>query len=185
MQEDPSAECRFSCRSSSTKLALYGHHRRRSPRKTVLLVPHRFPSSLLCYQTSLFPIVVIISCILPRRHCHVFDSNRLRSGMAHKCACSKCIGRWPISAWFRIICAGFFLRIPPHWSVIVASCKFKLGGYYLFQRRTRMPSNDASITFLDESKDFCDKKSGQSSCRRAKQSWLSGVCRRKRFRLDE
>ena len=27
--------------------------------------------------------------------CHVFDSNGLRSGMAHKCACSKCIGRWP------------------------------------------------------------------------------------------
>ena len=33
VQEDPSAECRFSRRSSSTKLALDGHHRCRSPRK--------------------------------------------------------------------------------------------------------------------------------------------------------
>ena len=27
--------------------------------------------------------------------CHVFDWNGPRFGMAHKCACSKCIGRWP------------------------------------------------------------------------------------------
>ena len=52
-QEDPSAECMFSRRSSSTKLALDGHHQCRSPKKTVLLVPHRFPSSLLCHQNSL------------------------------------------------------------------------------------------------------------------------------------
>ena len=28
-------------------------------------------------------------------NCHVFDSNELHSGTAHKSACSKCIGRWP------------------------------------------------------------------------------------------
>ena len=38
------------------------------------------------------------------------------------------------------------------------------------------------ITFADESKDFYVEKSGQSSCRRAKRSWLVEV--RKRFRLD-
>ena len=27
--------------------------------------------------------------------CHVFDWNGPRFGMAHKCACSNCIGRWP------------------------------------------------------------------------------------------
>ena len=41
------------------------------------------------------------------------------------------------------------------------------------------------ITFVDESKDFYVEKSGQSSCWRAKWSWLVGVGRRKRFRLYE
>ena len=34
------------------------------------------------------------------------DSNGLRSGMAHKCACSKCIGRWPKTPqikWIKLI----------------------------------------------------------------------------------
>ena len=41
------------------------------------------------------------------------------------------------------------------------------------------------ITFVNESKDFYAEKSGQSSCRRAKLSFLVGVRRRKRFRLDK
>ena len=36
--------------------------------------------------------------------CHVFDSNGLRFGMAHKCACSKCIGRWPKTPHFLFSC---------------------------------------------------------------------------------
>ena len=40
-------------------------------------------------------------------------------------------------------------------------------------------------TFVDESKDFYVKTSGQSSCRRAERSWLVGVRRRERLRLDE
>ena len=35
------------------------------------------------------------------------------------------------------------------------------------------------ITFVDESKDFYVEKSGQSSCRRAKRSWLVDVRREK------
>ena len=41
------------------------------------------------------------------------------------------------------------------------------------------------ITFVDESKDFYVKKSSQSSCRRAKRSWLLGLRQRKRFQLDQ
>ena len=41
------------------------------------------------------------------------------------------------------------------------------------------------ITFVDESKDFYEEKSGQSSCRRAKRSWIVEVRRGKRFRLNE
>ena len=41
------------------------------------------------------------------------------------------------------------------------------------------------ITFVDESKDFYVEKSGHSSCRRAKRSWLVEVRWRKRFRLGE
>ena len=81
------------------------------------------------------------------------------------------------------------LRTSPYWSVRVASCNFKLGGYCnSFHCRSRTASDmtcKLGITFVDESKDFYVKKSGQSSCRRAKRSWLVEVRRRKRLRLDE
>ena len=58
-----------------------------------------------------------------------------------------------------------------------------------FHCRSRTPSymtNKLSITVLDESREFNgNKRSGQSSCRRAKRSWLSEVYRCKRLRLDE
>ena len=57
-----------------------------------------------------------------------------------------------------------------------------------FHCRSRTPSdmtNKLSITVLDESKDFNEKRSGHSSCRRAKRSWLSDVYRRKRLQLDK
>ena len=56
-----------------------------------------------------------------------------------------------------------------------------------FHCRSRTASDmtcKLGITFADESKDFYVEKSGQSSCRRAKRSWLVEVRRRKRFRLD-
>ena len=80
---------------------LYGHHRCCLPRKTVLLVPHRFPSSsFVSSKLSILPIVVIISRILSRRHCHVFDSNEHVFGMIHRCACPMSIGRWPNTPHF-------------------------------------------------------------------------------------
>ena len=48
-----------------------------------------------------------------------------------------------------------------------------------------LTASDMTCNFVDESKDFYVEKLGQSSCRRAKRSWLVGVRRRKRFRLDE
>ena len=78
------------------------------------------------------------------------------------------------------------LRTPPYWSVIVASCHFKLGSNS-FHCRSRTVSDmtcKLDITFVDESKDFYFEKSGQSSCRKAKRSWLLEVHRRKWFRLD-
>ena len=57
-----------------------------------------------------------------------------------------------------------------------------------FHCRSRTASDvtfKLAATFVDESKDFYVEKSGQSSCRRAKRSWLVGVRRRKRFRLGE
>ena len=57
-----------------------------------------------------------------------------------------------------------------------------------FHCRSRTASDmtcKLGITFVDESKDFYVEKSGQSSWRRAKRSWLVEVRRRKRFRLDE
>ena len=57
-----------------------------------------------------------------------------------------------------------------------------------FHCRSR-PASDMTYkrdtTFVDESKDFYVKISGQSSCRRAERSWLVGVRRRERLRLDE
>ena len=44
---------------------------------------------------SCTPRVLLMSAVLRKVMCHVFDWNGLRFGMAHKCACSKCIGRWP------------------------------------------------------------------------------------------
>ena len=62
--------------------------RRRVGTSYMIIIVYRdiFPLFLTClwYCLSVFVFV-----------CHVFDSNGLRSGMAHKCACSKCIGRWP------------------------------------------------------------------------------------------
>ena len=46
-------------------------------------------------KLSILPIVVIISQILSRRHCHVFDSNEHVFGMMHRCACPMSNGRWP------------------------------------------------------------------------------------------
>ena len=56
-----------------------------------------------------------------------------------------------------------------------------------FHCRSRTASDmtcKLGITFADESKDVYVEKSGQSSCRRAKRSWLLDVRRRERFPLD-
>ena len=85
----------FPGRSSSTKLALYGHYRCHPPRKTVLLAPHKFPSPLLCHHTLYLPkrghnFLNFTSSLLS---CLWFERTRFR--IVHNCACSKCIGRWP------------------------------------------------------------------------------------------
>ena len=56
-----------------------------------------------------------------------------------------------------------------------------------FHCRSRTASDmtcKLGITFVHKSKDFYVQKGGQSSCQRAKWSWLVGVRRRKRFGLD-
>ena len=71
------------------------------------------------------------------------------------------------------------LRTPPYWSVRVALCLiFNLVGNS-FHCRSRTASDmtcKLGITFVDDSKDFCVEKSGQSSCRRAKRFQLAGNC---------
>ena len=58
--------------------------------------------------------------------------------------------------------------------------------FHCRSRTSSYMTNKLSITVLDESRDFHEnKRSGQSSCRRAKRSWLSEVYRCKRLRLDE
>ena len=67
------------------------------------------------------------------------------------------------------------------------SCNLNLAGNS-FHCRSRTANDlrcQLSTTFLDESKDFYEENSGPSSYQRTKQSWLSGVCRRRRFGLYE
>ena len=74
------------------------------------------------------------------------------------------------------------LRTPPYWSVRVASCLILNLVGNSFHCRSRTASDmtcKLGITFVDESKDFYVEKSGQSSCRRAKRSWLVDVRREK------
>ena len=79
------------------------------------------------------------------------------------------------------------LRTPHYWSVRVASCNLNLAGnsFHCRSRTACDMTYKRDTTFVDESKDFYVKKSGQSSCRRAERSWLVGVRRRKRPRLDK
>ena len=79
------------------------------------------------------------------------------------------------------------LRTPPYWSVRVASCNFKLGGWFISLPITHCKRYDVQTCyyFRRRVKRFIVEKSGQSSWRRAKQSWLVGVRWRKRFRLGE
>ena len=91
----PQQSVSFPGRSSSTKLALYGHYRCHPPRKTFLLAPHKFPSPLLCHHTLYLPkrghnFLNFTSSLLS---CLWFERTRFR--IVHNCACSKCIGRWP------------------------------------------------------------------------------------------
>jgi len=99
--EDPSAESRFSCRSSSTKLALYGHHRCCSPRKIFLLVS-QFP--FVSSKLSIFPIAVIVSWIPSSSPlwCPWFDQHVF--SVAHQYACSMWTGHWPKTTSFLVFC---------------------------------------------------------------------------------
>ena len=85
---------------------------------------------------------------------------------------------------YSLSCVILILRTPPYWSVSPASCNFILGNSFHCRSRTASDMTcKLGITFADESKDFYYEKSGQSSCRRAKRSWLVEVRRRKRFLL--
>ena len=79
------------------------------------------------------------------------------------------------------------LRTPPYWSVRVASCNFKIGGWFISLPITHSKRHDVQTCyyFRRRVKRFIVEKSGQSSWRRAKRSWLVGVRWRKRFRLGE
>ena len=74
------------------------------------------------------------------------------------------------------------LRTPPYWSVRVASCYFKLGGWFISLPITHSKRWRANLLLLSSTS---QKISGQSSWRRAKRSWLVGFRRRKRFRIGE
>ena len=74
------------------------------------------------------------------------------------------------------------LRTPPYWSVRVASCYFKLGGWFISLPITHSKRWRANLLLLSSTS---QKISGQSSWRRAKRSCRVGVRWRKRFRLDE
>ena len=85
---------------------------------------------------------------------------------------------------FFVLCHTYF-KDAPYWSVSAASCNFILGNSFHCRSRTASDMTcKLGITFADESKDFYVEKSGQSSCRRAKRSWLVEVRQRKRFPLD-
>ena len=74
------------------------------------------------------------------------------------------------------------LRTPLYWSVRVVWCNLAGNSFHCRSRKASDMTCKLGITFADESKDFYVEKSGQSSCRRAKRSWLVEVRRRKRFR---
>ena len=82
--------------------------------------------------------------------------------------------------------AAFHNQSPLITMVRVASCNFKLFGYFISLPITHSKQYDMQTWyyFRPQVKRFLRAKRCQSSCQRAKWSWLVGVRRRKRFGLD-
>ena len=71
------------------------------------------------------------------------------------------------------------LRVPPYWSVRVASCHLKLAGnsFHCQSCTTSDMTCELGIAFANDLKDFCVETSCQSNYQWAKPFWLAGVVR--------
>ena len=71
------------------------------------------------------------------------------------------------------------LRVPPYWSVRVASCHLKLAGnsFHCQSCTTSDMTSELGIALGNDLKDFCVETSCQSYYQWAKPFWLAGVVR--------